>query len=132
VAVALPAAPLVASVDPDRLERALLNLLSNAQKYGRAGGCIGLRLERHGHEARFAVTDDGSGIPPAEQAIIFDRFYRSEGEATERNQGSGLGLPIARAIVQLHGGRIWVVSAPGAGATFSIALPLTPAPDGDV
>jgi signal transduction histidine kinase len=78
------------------------------------------------------VTDDGSGIPPAEQAIIFDRFYRSEGEATERNQGSGLGLPIARAIVQLHGGRIWVVSAPGAGATFSIALPLTPAPDGDV
>ena len=58
-----------------------------------------------------------------EQALIFERFYRPETEATRRNQGAGLGLPIARALVELHGGRLWVESAPGAGATFWIALP---------
>jgi signal transduction histidine kinase len=55
---------------------------------------------------------------------VFERFYRSESEATQRSQGSGLGLPIARAIVELHGGRIWVESLPGAGATFYVALPV--------
>jgi PAS domain S-box-containing protein len=126
VQVALPDAPLIASADPDRLERALLNLLGNAQKYGRDGGLVGLRLEQRGAEALFAVADDGPGIPPAEQAFIFDRFYRSADEATQRHQGSGLGLPIARAIVELHGGRIWVESASDAGATFYVALPLAP------
>ncbi|HLH21734.1 MAG TPA: ATP-binding protein [Chloroflexota bacterium] len=124
--LALPAAPLYASADPDRLERVLLNLLGNAQKYGHDGGRISLRLERRGDEALWAVADDGPGIPLADQPYVFERFYRSESEATQRNQGSGLGLPIARAIVELHGGRIWVESVPGAGATFYVALPLTP------
>jgi PAS domain S-box-containing protein len=124
VEIELPAAPLGASVDPDRLERALLNLLGNAQKYGRDGGRICLRLEPHDGEALFSVADDGPGIPLADQPFVFERFYRSDGEATQRSPGSGLGLPIARAIVELHGGRIWVESVPGQGATFYVALPL--------
>jgi signal transduction histidine kinase len=125
VDVMLPAAPLIASADPDRLERALLNLLGNAQKYGRDGGRICLRLEQRGDEALFMVADDGPGILLADQPYVFERFYRSESEATQRSQGSGLGLPIARAIVDLHGGRIWVESAPRAGATFYVALPIS-------
>jgi two-component system, OmpR family, phosphate regulon sensor histidine kinase PhoR len=126
VEVALPAAPLVASADPHRLERVLLNLLGNAQKYGREGGRIGLRLEQRGDKALFAVSDDGPGIALADQPHVFERFWRSESEAAQRSQGSGLGLPIARAIVELHGGRIWVESVPGEGATFYVALPLAP------
>ena len=110
----------------ERLERALLNLLGNAQKYGRTGGTIGLRLDQAPGRARFAVSDDGPGIPHAEQKRIFERFYRPEVESTRRNEGSGLGLPIARAMVELHGGRIWVESTPGAGATFWIELPTEP------
>ncbi len=126
VELALPAAPIEANVDPDRLERALLNLLGNAQQYGHDGGRICLRLERRGDEALLAVSDDGPGIPLADQPYVFERFYRSESEAAQRRQGSGLGLPIARAIVELHGGRIWVESVPGAGATFYVTLPLAP------
>ena len=70
-----------------------------------------------------AVADDGPGIAVVDQERIFERYYRSETEATRRNQGSGLGLPIARALVELHGGRLWLESTPGAGATFWIALP---------
>jgi signal transduction histidine kinase len=120
----LPTEPLQTPVDADRLERALLNVLGNAQKYGPAGGTIRLRLERRSDEAIFAVADDGPGIAEADQEHLFERFFRSDSEATRHNQGSGLGLPIARAMVHLHGGRIWVESAPGAGATFWIALPL--------
>jgi two-component system phosphate regulon sensor histidine kinase PhoR len=124
VALALPRRPLPLAVDAERLERALLNLLGNAQKYGRENGAISLRLERRGGEVVLAVQDDGPGIAPEEQQRIFDRFYQAEGAAA--NQGSGLGLPISRAMVELHGGRLWVESAPGQGSLFSIALPVTP------
>jgi signal transduction histidine kinase len=122
--VCLPATPIEILADGERLERALLNLLSNAYKYGRDDGRIELKLEVLGGNARFEVIDDGPGIPEAEQGHIFERFYRPELEATQRNEGSGLGLPIARALVELHGGRIGVQSTPGAGATFWIELPL--------
>jgi signal transduction histidine kinase len=124
----LPADPVFGQIDVERLERALLNLLSNAHVYGRAGGIIRLSLGATPDEAIFSVTDDGPGIPTSEQAHIFERFYRSESETALRNRGSGLGLPIARAMVELHGGRIWVESNPGKGATFSIGLPLHPQP----
>ncbi len=120
----LPDAPLFGVVDAERLEQAVLNLLSNAHKYGLPGGQIGLRVERAGDEVRIAISDNGPGVPVSEQKRIFERFYRSDSEATRRNSGSGLGLPIARAMVELHGGRIWVESAPGEGATFWIALPI--------
>ncbi len=126
--VLVPTEPIPGMVDVDRLERALLNILSNAHKYGRSEGRIVLSLEKRDDEVVFAVSDDGPGIPEEEQKHIFERFYRSETEAVRRRQGSGLGLPIAKAMVELHGGRIWVESQPGKGATFRIALPLASAP----
>lgn len=119
----LPPEPVVAAVDAARLERALLNLLGNAHKYGRPGGTIGLRVDEGPGGAVVTVVDDGPGIPDAEQHRIFDRFYRAEDEGTRQQPGSGLGLPIARALVELHGGRVWVESQPGRGATFSVSLP---------
>lgn len=131
VVVELPDAPVVAVVDAERLERALVNLLSNAYKYGRQPeGTIQLRLLPAEREVLVAVTDDGLGIPTEEQGRIFERFHRVESEATQHVPGIGLGLPIVRATVELHGGRVWVESAPGAGTTFWIALPLEPAPAG--
>jgi PAS domain S-box-containing protein len=137
VRVALPRRPVAAVVDAKRLERAVLNLLSNAHKYGRTGGAIRVALEAAGDEAIIAVADEGPGIAKAEQARIFQRFYRTEPPPAPAAQGpgvheslrggapsSGLGLAIARAMVELHGGRIWVESEPGRGATFRIALPL--------
>lgn len=123
VELVLPKRRVLALVDVERMERVLLNLLSNAHKYGHAGGLIRLSLSCTPDQAVFAVADDGPGIPEDEQERIFELFYRSETEATRCYQGSGLGLPICRAFVQLHGGRIWVQSAPGTGATFFVALP---------
>ncbi|HWE63127.1 MAG TPA: ATP-binding protein [Chloroflexota bacterium] len=126
VALDLPAEPVPALVDAQRLEQVLLNLLSNAHKYGREGGTIRLSLMRRPGDVVLGVTDDGPGITAVDQERIFDRYYRSETEAIRHKQGSGLGLPIARALVELHGGRLWVESQPGAGATFWIALPMEP------
>jgi PAS domain S-box-containing protein len=118
----LPRRPVSALVDPEWIERALVNLLTNAHKYGRDGGVIGLSLRRQAGELVFAVADDGPGIPEEDQPRLFERFYRPKTESDRRTQGSGLGLPIAKALVELHGGRIWVESRPGNGATFRIAL----------
>lgn len=124
VQVDLPSEAVTAFVDTQRLGRVLLNLLSNATKYGRERGTILLRLEGPTPQALISVTDDGAGIPEADAERIFERFYRGESEATRRAKGSGLGLPIARALVELHGGRIWAESTPGRGSTFRVALPL--------
>jgi PAS domain S-box-containing protein len=120
----LPRTRLVAAVDAERLERAVLNLLSNAQKYGYAGGVVTLTLARQGQNAVFSVADNGPGIPEADNERIFERFYRAETEVTRRNQGSGLGLPIARATAELHGGRLRLAPTPGGGTTFSLSIPL--------
>jgi PAS domain S-box-containing protein len=131
--LALPNEPVMAPVDAGRLEQVLLNLLGNAHQYGRASGTIGLRLEQRSDEAIFSVSDDGPGICEADQARLFERFYRVD--RSRSTQGSGLGLAISRSIVLLHGGRIWFESAPGAGTTIHVALPLhqqaqEPADDG--
>lgn len=125
VELLLPPEPLLAEVDAGRLGRVLGNLLANAHHYGREGGIIRLSLRRAEGEARLAVADDGPGIPASEHARIFERFYRGPTCAT-RPRGTGLGLPIVRALVDLHGGRVWVESAPGAGATFHVTLPTSP------
>jgi PAS domain S-box-containing protein len=124
VVVGVPTEPFPATVDAGRVERALLNLLSNAHKYGREGGEIRLRLEGRDREALFAVADDGPGIPATEQGPIFERFYRTKTAAAGGAPGSGLGLPIARAMAELHGGRLWVESAVGRGSTFYLAIPV--------
>jgi PAS domain S-box-containing protein len=123
VEVDMPPEPVVTAADAPRLERALLNLLSNAHKHGRDGGLIRLALVRRDGVAELAVADDGPGIALEEQARIFDRFHRAGPAAARRSDGVGLGLPIARALAELHGGRITLESAPGKGATFRLLLP---------
>jgi PAS domain S-box-containing protein len=119
----LPSGPLWGYCDGTRIERALCNLLGNARKYSAPGTTIHLTLARKGREAIFTVTDEGPGIDPSDQERIFERSYGKPG----RGVGSGLGLPIAHAVAVMHNGRLWVESAPGAGATFRLALPLAPA-----
>lgn len=120
----LPPDPVPVRMDAERLGRALTNLVGNAQKYGRENGHVWVSVEVHDDEARVVVADDGPGIDPAEHERIFQPYYRTpQGEAGGQ-PGSGLGLAIARSLVELHGGRLWVENAPGAGARFSLALPL--------
>ncbi len=109
--------------DARRLEQVLDNLVSNAIKYSPRGGEIVVRGEVRPAEVVIAVQDEGVGIPLEEQDNIFQRFYRVEGPETRAVAGTGLGLYLTRAIVQAHGGRIWVKSAPGKGSTFYVALP---------
>jgi signal transduction histidine kinase len=122
--LALPGTPVVAEVDAEQIGRALRNLLANAQKYGREGGRIVAHLEGRAEDVVIEVSDDGPGIPPDEQERIFERFYRSSTVHAQRQLGTGLGLPIARALVELHGGRVSVESTLGQGSTFRITLPL--------
>jgi signal transduction histidine kinase len=118
--------PLVA-LDADAVQQAVLNLLSNALKYSGDGRVIELSLTRAGSNAVIAVTDRGVGIPPDEHQRIFEKFYRVRDESTERIAGTGLGLTLVDHVIRAHGGRVELRSAPGAGSTFAIHLPLAPA-----
>lgn len=123
VEVEVPPEPVEIVADADQFDRILRNLLGNAHKHGRDGGLIRLCLyPADAGAVRIAVSDDGPGVPPAEQERIFERYYQIESEA-RRSPGSGLGLPIARALVELHGGQLTLESLPGAGATFWVRLP---------
>ncbi len=123
-----PPAPLVRA-DPDKLQQVMLNLLSNAAKFVPQGaGHVQVRLQAAAGEVTVSVTDNGPGISAAEQRAAFDKF-RQVGDPRERRQGTGLGLPISRKIMEHYGGRIGVRSTPGQGATFHFTLPLAPPED---
>lgn len=109
--------------DPDRLEQVFNNLLSNAIKYSPEGGHIEIRGRTSAEEAIVTVSDEGVGIPFEEQPHIFERFFRGSREHQQRTSGAGLGLYLAKAIVEAHEGRIWVESSPGEGTAFSFAIP---------
>ncbi len=109
--------------DPQRLEQVLDNLVSNAIKYSPRGGIVKIKGEASAVEVVISVRDEGVGIPLEEQERIFTRFHRVVSPETRAVSGTGLGLYLTRAIVQAHGGRCWVDSIPGQGATFYIALP---------
>ncbi|WP_338277380.1 sensor histidine kinase [Corallococcus caeni] len=115
---------LMAKFDHDRVLQVLANLLSNAIKFTPAGGRILLRVEPVDADVRFSVTDTGPGIPSHQLEVVFNRFWQARGED---RRGLGLGLYIARGIVEAHGGRIWAESGPGQGSTFLFTLPGAPA-----
>jgi PAS domain S-box-containing protein len=121
------AVPLMAG-DRDRLAQVLDNLVSNAVKFTPEGGRVAVRLAARDGQAVVEVQDTGVGIPAAEQDRLFERFFRAS-TATERAiPGVGLGLTIAKAIVEAHGGRLGFHSVEGAGTTFSVRLPMRPPP----
>jgi PAS domain S-box-containing protein len=109
--------------DAGRLEQVLNNLLSNAIKYSPDGGRIEISGRVLPNEVVVTVADQGVGIPLEEQTRIFERFVRGARERHQRTPGAGLGLYLVKAIVEAHGGRIWVESQPGEGSAFSFALP---------
>lgn len=123
VDVNLPERPLLLLADPDRLMQVMLNLLSNAAKFVPVpGGRVGVSLSNDDAGVTVRVTDNGPGVSAEQQALIFERF-RQGGDAANRPQGTGLGLPISRQIVEHFGGRLWLESSPGQGAAFCFTLP---------
>jgi signal transduction histidine kinase len=117
-----PGEPCVVSVDPRRLRQVCANLVDNAVKYTPAGGAVRLAARAIPLKAMIEVSDTGPGIPAAEQDRIWERLYR--GDKSRSQRGLGLGLSLVKAIVAAHGGQVSVESAPGAGATFRVALPV--------
>jgi signal transduction histidine kinase len=107
--------------DRRRIRQVLLNLLSNAIKFT-GKGSITLSVKYKGEEFIFAVMDTGPGIPPEMQARIFEPFVQVTDDI-KHTQGTGLGLPISRSLVEAHGGELWVVSQMGEGTTFFFTLP---------
>ncbi len=118
------ASPNVPDVEVDRgaMVDALVNLLSNAQKYGGSPPNVTLAAHATEREVFLSVTDNGSGIPRPEQRRIFDKFYRIDDRLSRTKEGSGLGLAIVKHVAQAHGARVIVDSTEGKGSTFSIVL----------
>jgi len=116
--------------DQDRVTQILTNLVSNAHKYTPAGGHITIAAQPENGSVRVDIRDTGIGLSPEEQAQLFTKFFRGQNRASQGVGGTGLGLVITRALVELHGGQMTVSSAPDRGSTFSFTLPgTTAAPD---
>ena len=124
LAVDAPAGLPAISADPDKLRQVLANLLDNAVKYSPDGGTVELEVSRSGGRVRFRISDEGLGIPPAEQDRIFEKFFRLDPNLTRGVGGTGLGLYISRELVTRMEGRIWVDSDGHTGSTFSVELPI--------
>ena len=123
--LALPSSPTRVYGDRRRLEQALLNLLSNAQKFSPDGAEVQLSVAAQGDEVAWSVVDHGPGITDADQARLFERFFTVATDASEDGAGTGLGLPIVRAIALAHGGAIDVQSTVGRGSTFTLRVPVS-------
>jgi signal transduction histidine kinase len=117
-------ADLTVLADADRIVQALVNLLGNAVKFSDRGGVVTLTVERHRGGGLFSVRDRGRGIPADRLESIFERFRQVDASDARERGGTGLGLPIARGIVEQHGGRMWAESGAGAGSTLRFSLPL--------
>ena len=120
-------------IDPSRVEQAVLALVDNAAKYGPKGGVVIFSTKTGSGQMRFEVADEGPGIAEEDLGRIFERFHRAGGTRSRRGGGSGLGLPIAKSIVELHGGRIEAVSdEDGTRMTVCLPLPSATGPAGGV
>ncbi len=128
----LPDAVPVLLADRDRLVQVMLNLLSNAVKFvARDAGRVRVALALTAEGLRVDVHDNGPGLTPEEQLIVFEKFRQGGNTMTDKPQGTGLGLPISRQIVEHYGGRLWVESAAGEGACFSFLMPCGKSTDTD-
>jgi PAS domain S-box-containing protein len=112
------------AADPDKLRQILTNLIDNGIKYSPDGGRVTVELGRSGGRVRFCVTDEGLGVPPAEQDRIFEKFFRLDPNLTRGVGGTGLGLYITRELVTRMHGRVWVVSDGRSGSSFFLELPI--------
>jgi signal transduction histidine kinase len=108
--------------DIERLERVFVNLLSNATKFTEAGGSVRVRVRDEGESVCVEVKDSGLGFPSSMNQDVFKRFFQADMAGTRRFGGAGIGLALARELVELHGGEIWAESEPGQGACFSVRL----------
>lgn len=124
----LPTLPVILG-DPQRIAQVLLNLLTNAVKYAGKGALVTIRVNV-AEQLRIAVANNGPSIPLEQQGLLFQKFSRLPG-SQQKARGSGLGLSIARRIVEAHNGRIWVESAPGEGCTFWFTLPIAATSEGE-
>jgi len=120
----LPSAMVPVRADPLRLQQVLWNLLANAVKFTRRHGRVVVRVEREPERFLVSVEDDGIGIPSGELAHVFERFRQVDGSPTRQHAGMGIGLSLARSLVELHGGSIWADSVVGKGSRFTFTLPI--------
>ncbi len=111
------------TLDVAKMERVLVNLINNALRHTPADGRVDVKADRVGNQARIQVCDTGTGIASVDLPYVFDRFYRGDQSRSRATGGAGLGLAIAKGIVEAHGGTIGVQSEPGRGTTFEILLP---------
>jgi signal transduction histidine kinase len=111
-------------VDARQISRVLANLVDNALRHTPPGGAVSVRVQPAAGGVQVHVADTGAGIAAEDLPHVFERFYRGEKSRSRATGGSGLGLAIAKAIIEAHGGRIWVESQPGHGARFVFTLPL--------
>jgi signal transduction histidine kinase len=113
--------------DPEQLDRVLVNLITNASKYTPDGGQVVVEVTETDGQVATSVSDTGIGIPPAEQARLFERFFRASTAHEQGIAGTGLGLAIVQTIVERHGGAVTLTSSPGEGSCFTVTLPSAPA-----
>lgn len=120
----VPSSGPVVRADRERLHQVLLNLLDNAFRFTPNGGSVVVRALEQGRVCQVSVEDDGPGIPQEHLALVFERFYRVDPSRSRDDGGTGIGLAIARSIVEAHGGEIWAESEPGRSTRFTFSLPL--------
>jgi histidine kinase len=121
----LPHDPIFILADEDRIIQVLTNLIGNALQYTPSSGTVTISIARDKNDARVSVRDTGFGIPPNQLNHIFDRFYRVDKSRSRAHGGSGIGLTIAKHLIEAHGGKIWAESAgENKGSVFLFTLPL--------
>jgi signal transduction histidine kinase len=126
VASDVPADLPLVEADRERVHQVLFNLLDNAVRFTPTGGSVRVTAERHNGSVEVRVADTGVGIPPEHLPRLFERFYRADTARARGDGGTGIGLAIARSVVEAHGGHISAESEPGAGSVFTFDLPVAP------